>query len=413
MDVFFQQYKPASSIANYLNAGSKSSGVKTIGLELEHFVVHKESHALVPYMVERGSSEPSVEQLLEQLKQLYDNTHYEDDSEGVSRLFGMCRKGVCITLEPGAQLEVSIGPCCSVAELESIYEGFRSEIDPLLESKGLQLLELGYHPTSLARDIPILPKLRYAYMDKYFSDTGKHGMCMMRATASTQISIDYESQDDALLKFRVANALGPLFAFITDNTPIFEKEQVGVKGGTASKAASDLPVPKRMARMTCWDDTDPLRSLVAKGTFGDGFSFVTYAEGLLEAPSIFLPQSNAAEKPSYQGFTPFKQLLPNEFIDEELVGHILSLFFYDVRFKNYVELRQADALPLRYALSFAALVYGIFYNPPALDYYESCFSYIDIPAIAFAKSSLRNNGYQANVYGRPATEWLDELICWA
>ncbi len=61
-----------------------------------------------------------------------------------------------ITLEPGAQLEVSIGPAESIREIEALYEEFRAEIDPVLEDMGLKLLELGYHPTSLAQclDLP-------------------------------------------------------------------------------------------------------------------------------------------------------------------------------------------------------------------------------------------------------------------
>ena len=400
-------------MAHYLSVGCKNRDSKTLGFELEHFVVEKDSLATVPYMADKGSDAPSVEKVLERLKDYYSECSFEKNVKGDVHLFGLSRGKVAISLEPGSQLEVSIGPACSVPEIDKLYRGFRSELDPILDSMGLTLLELGYHPTAMARDISLLPKLRYEYMDTYFSETGKHGICMMRATASTQVSVDYVSEADAIRKFRIANALGPLIAFITDNAPVFEGERITAYGGTAERAQSGFVVPPRMARMLCWDDTDPLRCLVARGAFDHGYRFTHYAEDLLEAPGIFLPEKDEHSDPEYLGFNTLKRVLPNEYLSEELVLHILSLFFFDARFKTYLELRQADSMPLEYALAYTALISGIFYNPKAINYFEGKFNFIEPASIAFAKSALRNKGYEAEVYQRPATVWLDEMISFA
>ncbi len=113
------------------------------------------------------------------------------------------------------------------------------------------------------------------------------------------------------------------------------------------------------------------------------------------------------------GFTTFEDALPDEPLDEAMILHILSLFFFDTRFKTYLELRQADALPLSYALAYAALVVGIFYNPEALASYTSQFQGIDASSVASAKEALRACGYEASVYGRNAAAWLDEMIALA
>jgi len=413
MDIYFQQYKPASCITHYLTEGCKGRDKQTLGFELEHFIVERDSHAAVPYLVEPDSAAPSVAKVLERLEQYYPEASYEQDIKGNSHLFGLSRDKAAITLEPGAQIEVSIGPTTTVREIENLYLLFRSELDPILDSMGLELLEQGYHPTALARDIPLIPKLRYEHMDGYFSQTGKHGICMMRATASTQVSVDYLSEDDAINKFRIANALGPLLAFITDNSPVFEGEVVGACGRKAEISKSGYTVPKRMARMVCWDDTDPKRCLVARVTFDDDYSFAHYVEDLIESPGIFLPAKDMGIDSEYLGFTTFERALPNEVIDDALVLHILSLFFFDARLKNYLELRQADSMPLEYALAYTALVGGLFYNPKAIDYYTECFTYTDSRSIAFAKSALRKSGYDADVYGRPAKDWLKEMLAFA
>ncbi|MDR1359263.1 MAG: hypothetical protein LBJ48_07950 [Coriobacteriales bacterium] len=419
MDVFFEQYKPASSIANYLTLGSKTNGEQTLGFELEHFVVEKGSLAAVPFSaaaapVGRVAAGASVENVLEALKPYYNETVYEEDDEGNSHLFGLGREKAVITLEPGAQLELSIGPAHSVREIEQLYRAFREEIDPVLDARGLRLLELGYHPTRQARELSLLPKRRYQYMDKYFSHTGSHGICMMRATASTQVSVDYTSESDAMTKLRIANALGPLFAFITDNSPVFEGEKVGLLGGTTEVAQSGLAVPRRMARMVCWSDTDPNRTQIPRGGFDEDFSFLRYAENLVDAPGIFLPAwATGTASPEYLGFTTFKQRLADAFLDEDTILHILSLFFYDARFKTYLEIRQADSMPLDYALAYAALIRGIFYNPEAQSYFSKQFKYIDSASVAFALSALRVRGFDAEVYGRSASEWLDEMVACA
>lgn len=413
MDNNDTQYKPSRSIAKYLCFGSKAKSDRSLGFELEHFVVEKESHAPVPFCVDEDSELPSVEKVLKRLKPLYENADYESDSGGPNYLFSLSRDRANLTLEPGAQLEISIGPARTIKEIEEIYLLFRSEIDPILDEMGIELLELGYHPTAMARDISLLPKARYRFMNEHFSHTGKQGICMMRATASTQVSVDYEDMADALRKFRIANALGPLFAFITDNAPIFEDARIGAFGGTEKCAKSGLPVPYRMARMACWDDTDSARSLIMPGAFDENFDFRDYADFLMEQPAIFLPPQGPESPSEYLGFTPFRELLENEELDEAMILHALSIFFFDARFKSYLELRQADSLPLDYALSFVALVCGIFYNTQALEYYLERFNSLSPDEVAQTKSELRAHGYNAVIYGRKVTEWLDEMICFA
>jgi glutamate--cysteine ligase len=245
-------------------------------------------------------------------------------------------------------------------------------------------------------------------MDEHFTSTGAHGICMMRATASTQVSIDFGSEEDALNKFRIANGLGPLLAFITDNSPVFEAVPVGSNEATRS----GLAVPERMARTVIWDDVDALRSMTAPFTFADEFSFASYAQSLLAAPAIFTTEydDDGIKHSVFRGATTFADAFKGQALDLEKIEHILSLFFFDTRLKTYVEIRIADSLPLEYALSFVALISGLFYDRQNLDYLAEAFQYLDPAAVAFAKTALRKEGFDAMVYQRPAHEWLDTLI---
>ncbi|MDR2672889.1 MAG: hypothetical protein LBC35_06360 [Coriobacteriales bacterium] len=459
MNIFFEQNGPAVSITGFLDKAAYSECSDCLGFELEHFIVTQETGQPVGYLSEDTKDEACVEQIMLTLASSYEQSIYERGSDGKDHLFGLTRGYTALSLEPGAQLEISIGPLRRLREIEQEYHRFRSELDPVIEALGLKLALVGYHPTAQAHNIPLIPKLRYQFMDQHFASTGRHGICMMRATASTQVSVDYLDQDDAIQKLRVATALGPLLAFLTDNSPVFESAQIGALGAslptdrTVDSATdeitgaatvtnnarvtslnrsidktnselvtpSGLALPNRMARMACWDDTDPDRSLVPPGLFDDDFDFYHYAQGLLRAPAIFTPAGQTAtaaaaqmldsEKPlEYTGFRSFNELLSSEALDDAAILHILSMFFYDARFKSYVEIRQADALPFEYALAYTALIKGVFYNPAAVEYYSTRFTFMDATQVAFAKTALRKSGYDALVYRRAVHEWLDELL---
>jgi glutamate--cysteine ligase len=413
MDVFNQNDTQAQAIARYLARGSDSGCNYCLGFELEHFVVQQAGQTLVPYLPS-ADGRPGVQDILERISPFYSKQGFEAQPDGSQHLVALSRPGAVITLEPGAQLEISIDPKESIADIERIYQDFRAELDPVLDEFGYELLTLGYHPTACAFEIPLIPKTRYHHMDHHFQQTGRHGICMMRASASTQVSIDYFCELDCVRKFRVANALGPLLAFATDNSPVFE----AAKAGSDNSSRSGLPVPRRMVRMAIWDDVDANRSLTAPWTFDEHFGFASYAETLLAAPAIFQVALDVEGETCpgrgslsmYTGSASFADVYSSLPFTKSLVEHILSLFFFDARLKGYIEIRIADSLPPDLALAFTALIKGLFYDEVNLDYLAEATRTVDASQIADAKAALRQDGYQALVYQRNAAQWLDELL---
>jgi glutamate--cysteine ligase len=401
----------AQAIADYLAAGATSEDGRRLGFELEHIITCPAEGRRVFYR-DDPSGAPGIETLLKRMAPAYDSQVWETHADGESHLIGLNRPCAAVTLEPGAQLEVSIGPVTTVGEINAVYRAFRADLDPLLAPAGYEALLQGYDPYDRAADVPLIPKKRYAHMDRYFTGSGWGGAGMMRASASTQVSIDFIDEANAVQKFRLANALAPLLYFVSDNTPVFETQLVGDKGVTAA----GVPVPSRMARALLWDNVDPARSLVAPGTFERGYGFARYAASLLAAPSIFIdtaPAHASVTQTAYLGATPFSQAYPGTALDKDRIEHILSLFFFDVRFKTYIEIRVADAMPIEYALAYAALIKGVFYNVRALAELTEATVGVSAAQVAAAKEELRAHGYAAQVYGRSAASWLDSLIAYA
>ena len=334
----------------------------------------------------------SLEKILQGLQTSYGEPVYSyDNSSNTSRLIGIDRPGAPITLEPAAQLEISIGPVHEVHEFRPAYEKFISLLSPILEEMDATLLCLGYHPRSKVDELPIIPKQRYAFMDKHFKTTGSRGKNMMKGSAATQVSIDYESEVDFTKKFRLANILGPLFALACDNTAIFEGEPF-----------------LRMARTYIWNDVDPARSMVVQGSLdaGGSFGFLAYAEYVYDTPPIIVMEG---EECRYTGHKPASELFTARAITTQEIEHILGMVFPDVRLKTQIEIRVADSLPFERALSYTKMLKDIFYDSKKLECLYEKTLWIKNSDVTAAKEALIAGGAEAEVYGRRAADWLEEI----
>ena len=192
-------------LCEYFRAGEKSGGKRT-GIEIEHFLTKK------------GEAVGYAE-LCRALKAVQGEGDIEIIDDG--KYFGYYNDDYSITLEPASQLEISITPTESSEDALKIYKGFMDKFKSVTD---FEIHNVGTHPSKKAADLELIPKGRYKYMDAHFKNTGKHGINMMRASASAQISIDYFNECDFERKFVLANILAPIFALVTDNAPVYEGE---------------------------------------------------------------------------------------------------------------------------------------------------------------------------------------------
>lgn len=368
-------------IASYIASGCKQS--KRLGVEFENILVHTADGSPVGYDGEHG-----VEQLLWALSNTYPEKTCQD-----GHLLGLQGGNATITLEPAACLEYSAGPFETIAQVQESLDSFHAALDPILDDFGLELAHLGYHPSARAQDLTLIPKKRYDAMSRYLGEIGPYGACMMRGSASLQVSIDYNSEEDAIQKLRLVDAIAPLLSLLCDNSPIFEKQRA----------------PHHMVRTLIWKNYDPKRRMVIPHTFNPGFGFHDYAEFVYTMEAIIAPEADGSW--SYADNKTFAQLYEHRLMTESDIEHALSMIFPDGRLKRFLEIRPADALPAPYALGYIALIKGIFYDEDALtELSDTLSAVVNEDAIAQAKDSLMRDGYDAVVYGRHPAEWLEMLF---
>lgn len=368
-------------ITEYIESGKNK--FKRIGLELEHFVCDRNYNVI---------SYPEIAACLEEAGQTMKGKPFKDQDN----LLGLFCDGFSLSLEPGCQLEISISPAENIEEIRRTYLYFRQVCDPIFAARGYHLSEKGVFPLiengELEADmLPLIPKRRYALMDAYFAASGRLGRYMMRATASTQVSIDFSSEKDALRKMRVLIKLSPVISLLTEHK---------------SGLGQNNKWRPHLIRNQIWQEVDPVRCGYFEHSAASDYSFRKYAEYIYNTPSILLQRG--AEVIDLQGQSAADYYKEHEI---DAVEHVLSMYFPMVRLKKYIEYRVADSMPLEEALGYAAFIKAIVYDKELLNRLDEELSHVqDTCAVCVAENAVISSGYRATVYGKPVLEWMDRLF---
>ncbi len=391
-------------LENYFWKGCKDVRQNSIGIEIEHFVVHPETKETISYYGGKG-----IGQVLLALAKAYpdcrlirgksgdggkDGVGAESRGDGGGEnCLGFATEEFVITLEPAAQVEISIQPQAKISTLKRIYEGFCRAFGKTLDSFGYTYVTEGYQPVSLVENLEIIPKERYRIMNRHFQSTGTMGRNMMRGTGSVQVAVDYHSEEDFRKKIQAAYVMMPVFKLLMDNTPHFE--------GRDNR--------QMLKRTEIWNNVDPDRSGIIPDVLKEDYGFRDYALYLWNATPIFLPLDGKDEA---VGMTKNRELFASRALDEPMIEHIISMFFPDVRLKQYIEIRGADSAEPARTFAYAALLKGLLYDEAFTEGIQRfiCERHLQIADIKAAEASLMDKGWQGEIYSMPASAIVRDAL---
>jgi len=302
-------------IIDYFKSGIKNTKNFKIGIEHEKFLFNNKDNKRIDY--------PKIKKMFESLLEFGWNPLFEKEN-----IIGLNKGGRNITLEPGNQIELSGD------KLNHMHEGCAESQDYLFELKqvtkklDIKIISTGFDPISKLEDIPNNPKQRYELMSKYMPLDGELSLDMMYRTCGTQLNIDYNSEQDFIKKFKIANSIVPISIALFANSSIIEK-----------KKSNYLSY-----RSKVWQNTS--RGGLPK-LFFDNLDFEKYADFVINFPLLFI--QDKGNYISGRGYTfrdfmngqieEIQNRLPNE---SDLTTH-LSTIFTENRLKKYIELRSMDA----------------------------------------------------------------------
>jgi glutamate--cysteine ligase len=240
--------------------------------------------------------------------------------------------GSRITYEPGGQLELSSLPLPGVAAAHAALAEDVAHVGGHLRREGLALDGRGTDPRPAVFQ---LDEGRYRCMRAYF---GEQGLAMMCGTASLQVCLDIGADEkDALRRWRLANALGPVLVAAFANSP-------GALG--------------RSSRQHIWATLDPGRTGPVRGED----PVAAWADYALDARVMLVRDGWRADP----GMT-FREWLVTGTPSVEDLAYHLSTLFPPVRPQGWLELRMIDALPEPYWPVPIAVAAALIDDPLAAD----------------------------------------------
>ena len=385
-----------NDVAEYIRQGETSS--EDLGLEIEHFILNDKGMPIDFHTVSDLIRETA-------------------DRIGAELIFmdgfpvGYQTGEYSVTLEPSCQFEISISPYSDLDKIKAVYDDFLGTWEPVFSELGYRFETKGNMPlvesgTIDPDEIPLSPKKRYKYMDAYFRNTGNYGRYMMRASSSTQVSVDFKSEEDLVRKLSVLQKISPVLMAMMENK---------TDAGSTLKGHEDKP---HLLRIQEWDDLDDSRTGFFPGSFDSDFGYEKAAEAICSTPLILLTDEGETYDVSSRSAL---DLIEDGTVDiseadakrrKSLIEHFISMGFFHFRIKRYIEIRVADSVPIDQGLAYVALIKGIVYSDEVLDILTQELKDIDSPGkIQNAVEEIEVSGLEAVIYdGKTVLQWAEHLI---
>ena len=367
-------------IIEYFNSGIKKTKDFKIGIEHEKFLFNSQDNSRVNYS--------KIKQMFEALLEFGWNPILEEKN-----IIGLNKGGKNITLEPGNQIELSGD------KLNNIHEGCAESYDYLFELKqvtkklDINIVSAGFDPISKLDEIPNNPKQRYKIMTKDMPKNGRLSLDMMYRTCGTQLNIDYESEDDFLKKFKIANSIVPLTISLFANSSIVEKKN--------SKYLS--------YRSKVWQNTS--RGGLPK-LFLEKLDFEKYADYIMNHRLLFIMKDEkyiSGNKYTFKDFMDGKiKEIDNKIPDEIDLSNHLSTIFTENRLKKYIEVRSMDTCGWDCLCAGPAFFVGLLYGN--LDEVYDLISSWDKDKIINAYLEAPYKGFNTQLMGKDLLYWSSTLL---
>ncbi len=237
---------------------------------------------------------------------------------------------ICLTFEPGGQIEVVSPPRAALADTLEDIAKLEFLLDRLLMWHGLHRVNVGINPWQEAADIALqTPLPRYEAMQSFFSQIGPEGLRMMRVCCALQINVDTGRPDQVSRRWELANLMSPILTGMFANSPLAAGRWTGWKS----------------TRARVWRGVDRSRTGAVLGADGPA----GYLEFALDA-DVMLRRTAAG----YVAGTPgvrFRDWLEQDGDDRPTIDdwrYHLSTLFPLVRPRGFLELRGIDTPPARW-----------------------------------------------------------------
>ena len=369
----------------YFQTGSKPSDQRGIGTEHEKFLFRGPQFELTAFDGPGG-----IEDLFGRLQDRYGWEPAPDRGRTVA----LVRGGEAITLEPAGQVELSGAVTKTIFETRDELDRHLRELADVCGDE-YHAVSFGLNPWDDLYSVPIMPKARYAVMDRYLATRGDLARWMMQGTCTIQANLDYRSEEDAVSLIRAAILASPFVNALFANSPIRLREHTGMQS----------------FRAHIWTRTDPDRCGVPAFMYRDDWGFREWAEWVLDVPMFFIRRATGYIDMAGHSF--------RDFMHSGYDGHTatmgdfelhVSTVFPEVRMKRFIEVRSADGGSREHIFALPALWKGLSYDDQARADVFTLFDGVTAAEHFPMFDHAAREGLHGSFAGRPVSAWCDDLI---
>ena len=368
------------NIINYFKTGIKKRKDFKIGIEHEKFLFNNKNNKRIDYL--------RIKEMFIELVEFGWNPVLEKGN-----IIGLSNGNKNISLEPGNQIELSGEKLNNIHEACAESQDYLFELKQVTKKLNLSIVSAGFDPISKLNEIPNNPKQRYKIMTKEMPLEGKLSLDMMYRTCGTQINLDYNSEEDFIKKFKIANSIVPISIALFANSSIVEKKKSNYSS----------------YRSKIWQNTS--RGGLPK-LFFENLNFEKYADFVMNFPILFIKENNDCisgrgyvfEDFMYAKIKEINCRLPN---DDDLSTH-LSTIFTENRLKKYIELRSMDTCGWDCLCAGPAFYIGLLYGN--LDKVYELIASWDHNKIINAYLEAPQKGFNTQLMGKDLLYWASTLL---
>ena len=314
--------KPIEDLIGGFSSGEKPPQAHRVGTEYETFGIRSADSMPIHYRAQNGSA--SVSGILQGLQERLEWTPLWDGGALVGLADGM----MSIQLEPAGQVEFSGAPHRSLFQAYNEIAELELHKQAVADELGIEWMWSGYIPAHGFEDLDLMPKTRYAIMNRYLPIQGELALHMMKRTCTVQANLDYSDEHDMGHKLRTAMGCSSIIAAMFANSAF----QNGAPNGF------------RTFRTQIWSKTDPQRCGLLPWVFDGALpTYERYADWAMDVPLFFIVRDGAYLDCAGLPFRTFLQkgFKGNRATMTDWHTH-LSTLFPEVRLKTYLEVRGAE-----------------------------------------------------------------------
>ena len=307
--------------------------------------------------------------------------------------------GAKITFEHGGAIEYCSPVLSNLTQLVLTTQQSLRRLAEVANRLNLALVPGGNFPFNTIQNVNWMPKPYGIFMRDYFTglgDLGSGGQEVMAHTISTQITLDYVSEEDFIRKLRTAMFLTPVVVALFANSPL----QNGQVSGSLSN------------RTELWFKSDPQRSGLIPSVLNEAFTLDDFINWALDNKTIYyITDGQYKEGKKYT----FAEVLLKGFPDGRFPAlsdwrtH-LSQLWPDVRPRETIELRSPDGPPFDSIPTVFAFWTGILYYPPSCEAILQLLKGYSVEQLQASHADAAKNGLSARCGENELTDLAKQVV---